>query len=58
MKYVRRWLKDTKDQLVEYCCAMVITLQPDESDKEEMERIAPIISALYGPEVFIEMMLS
>ncbi|MCW2254943.1 hypothetical protein M2263_001034 [Providencia alcalifaciens] len=54
MKYVRRWLKIAKDPLVEYCCAMVVTLQPNGSDKEEMERMAPMISALYGPIVFIE----
>ncbi|EKT62522.1 hypothetical protein [Providencia burhodogranariea] len=54
MKYVRRWLKGAKSPMVEYCRAMVVTLQPDGSDKEEMERMAPLISNLYGPEVLIE----
>ncbi|HBO25028.1 MAG TPA: hypothetical protein DD649_19400 [Providencia sp.] len=54
MKYVRRWLKQAKEPMMEYCRAMVVTLQPDGSDKDEMERLAPMLSALYGPEVFLE----
>ncbi|OAT54472.1 hypothetical protein [Providencia heimbachae] len=53
-KYVRRWLKHAKEPMIEYCRAMVITLQPDGSDKDDMERLAPLLSALYGPEVFLE----
>lgn len=54
MKYVRRWLKHAKEPMVEHCRAMVVTLQPDGSDKEDMEQMAPLLSAFYGPEVFIE----
>ena len=54
MKYVRRWLKHAREPMVDYCRAMVVTLQPDGSDKAEMERLAPVLSALYGPEVFLE----
>ncbi|HHR5881348.1 TPA: hypothetical protein ACS7XF_001275 [Providencia alcalifaciens] len=53
MKFVRRWLKDGREDMTEYCRAMVITLQPDGGDKDEMERTAPVISSLYGPEVFL-----
>lgn len=53
MKFVRRWLKDGKEAMAEYCRAMLITLQPDGNDKDEMERTAPVISSLYGPEVFL-----
>ncbi|MBQ0267667.1 hypothetical protein J7T18_05030 [Providencia huaxiensis] len=53
MKYVRRWLKDTKEAMEQHCRALVVTLQPDGRDKEEMERMAPMLSALYGPQVLI-----
>ncbi|EKT57445.1 hypothetical protein [Providencia sneebia] len=53
-KYVRRWLKTAKSQMMQYCRAMIITLQPEGEDREEMERLAPMISTLYGPEVFID----
>lgn len=54
MKTVRRWLKDAREGMVKYCQAMVITLQSDGSDKLEMEKMAPVISSLYGPEVYLE----
>lgn len=53
MKYVRRWLKEAKDAMEQHCLALIITLQPDGRDKEEMERLAPMLSALYGPQVLI-----
>ncbi|UBX48418.1 hypothetical protein LDO51_14885 [Providencia alcalifaciens] len=53
MKFVRRWLKDGREAMAEYCRAMVIILQPDGRDKDEMGRTAPVISSLYGPEVFL-----
>lgn len=53
MKYVRRWLKHAKEPMEQHCRAMVVTLQPDGSDKEEKERLAPMLSALYGPEVLL-----
>ncbi|WP_273827499.1 hypothetical protein [Providencia rettgeri] len=53
MKYVRRWLKHAKESMEKHCCAMVVTLLPDGSDKEEKERLAPMLSALYGPEVLL-----
>ncbi|SUC26792.1 Uncharacterised protein [Providencia rustigianii] len=54
MKTVRRWLKDAREGMVKYCQAMVITLQSDGSDKLEMEKMVPVISSLYGPEVYLE----
>ncbi|WER20680.1 hypothetical protein P2E05_11185 [Providencia stuartii] len=54
MKYVRRWLKHAREPMLEHCRAMIVTLQPDASDKEDMEQMAPLLSALYGPEVLIE----
>lgn len=53
MKYVRRWLKHAKEPMEQHCRAMVVTLMPDGSDKEEKERLAPMLSALYGPEVLL-----
>ncbi len=53
MKYVRRWLKYAKEPMEQHCRAMVVTLQPDGSDKEEKERMAPMLSELYGPEVLL-----
>ncbi|WP_369507474.1 hypothetical protein [Providencia manganoxydans] len=54
MKYVRRWLKHAREPMIEHCRAMVVTLQPNGSDKAEMEEMAPLLSNLYGPEVVIE----
>ncbi|WP_369311371.1 hypothetical protein [Providencia rettgeri] len=53
MKYVRGWLKHAKQPMEQYCRAIVVTLQPDGSDKEEKERLAPMLSALYGTEVLL-----
>ncbi|HGN1704915.1 TPA: hypothetical protein ACKRTE_000736 [Providencia rettgeri] len=53
MKYVRRWLKHAKEAMEQHCRALIITLQPDGSDTEEKERMAPMLSALYGPEVLL-----
>ncbi|MEX9785058.1 hypothetical protein [Providencia manganoxydans] len=54
MKYVRRWLKHAREPMIEHCRAMVVTLQPNGSNKAEMEEMAPLFSNLYGPEVIIE----
>ncbi|EHZ6873240.1 hypothetical protein K6N86_002968 [Providencia rettgeri] len=53
MKYIRRWLKDAKEAMEQHCRALVVTLQPDGRDQDEMERMAPMLSALYGPQVLI-----
>lgn len=53
MKYVRRWLKHAKEPMEQHCRAMIVTLLPDGSDKEEKERLAPMLSALYGPEALL-----
>lgn len=53
MKAVRRWLKEGKALLSEYCAGMVMTADPQKNDKEQLVQLSSVISAVYGVPVFV-----
>lgn len=53
MKAVRRWLKGGKMLLSEYCAGMIMTADPQKNDKEQLEQLSSVISAVYGVSVFV-----
>ncbi|MBG2875598.1 hypothetical protein I4902_09390 [Proteus alimentorum] len=53
MKAVRRWLKEGKALLSEYCAGMIMTADPQKNDKEQLVQLSSVISAVYGVSVFV-----
>ncbi|MEX5878875.1 Uncharacterised protein [Proteus vulgaris] len=53
MKAVRRWLKEGKALLSEYCAGMIMTANPQKEDKEQLMPLSSVISAVYGVPVFV-----
>lgn len=54
MKAVRRWLKEGKAQLSEYCAGMIMTADPQKNDKAQLVQLSSVISAVYGVPVCVE----
>ncbi|MBI6529600.1 hypothetical protein JEP40_10785 [Proteus vulgaris] len=53
MKAVRRWLKEGKVLLSEYCAGMIMTADPQKNDKAQLVQFSSVISAVYGVPVFV-----
>lgn len=53
MKAVRRWLKEGKTLLSEYCVGMIMTADPQKNDKEQLVQLSSVISSVYGVSVFV-----
>lgn len=53
MKAVRRWLKEGKTLLSEYCVGMIMTADPQKNDKEHLVQLSSVISSVYGVSVFV-----
>lgn len=53
MKAVRRWLKEGKALLSEYCAGMIMTADLQKNDKEQLVQLSSVISAVYGVPVFV-----
>ncbi|MCK9781480.1 hypothetical protein MUA06_06980, partial [Proteus columbae] len=53
MKAVRRWLKEGKALLSEYCVGMIMTADPQKNDKEQLVQLSSVISSVYGVSVFV-----
>ncbi|MBG6037259.1 hypothetical protein I5F12_04170 [Proteus cibarius] len=53
MKAVRRWLKEGKALLSEYCAGMIMAADLQKNDKEQLVQLSSVISAVYGVPVFV-----
>ncbi|OAT37958.1 hypothetical protein M983_0260 [Proteus myxofaciens ATCC 19692] len=54
MKAVRRWLKEGKAFLTQYCTGMIMTVNTQTNDKEKLVQMSSPISTVYGTQVLVE----